>query len=104
MNHWESIVNIALCRSRWSLIISTCVCTKGETKRVHTGFPCCIPSVDLRHYCLVTCTIEHRKFNHHRLKLNSETKQTKEHRKLNFLGFLRFNESKRKEKSFWVFC
>src|SRR3954463_15553528 len=87
MNYWESIVNIALCRYNWSLIISTGICTKVETKRVHTGFPCCIPSVDLRHYCLVTCTIECRKiYNHQGLELNSKTKQTKEQR-----------------KSFWVF-
>src|ERR1041384_6775628 len=86
MNYWESIVNIAHVATSWSLIISTGICTKVETKRVHTCFPCCIPSIDLRHYCLVTCTIEHRKYNHHGLELNSETKQIKEQRKHFFWG------------------
>src|SRR3954467_15505499 len=49
----------------WYLVISTGICTKVETKRVHIGFPCCIPSVDLRHY------------NHHGLELNSETSRNK---------------------------
>src|SRR3954469_21269093 len=50
MNHWESIVNIALCRYKLVSSHKYRHMYKIRNKRVHTGFPCCIPSVDLRHY------------------------------------------------------
>src|SRR3954462_1045611 len=84
--------------------ISTGICTKVETKRVHTGFPCCIPSVDFVITALSLARLNIGNYNHHGLELNSETKQTKEQRKLVFLDFSRFNERKRKEKIFLGFC
>src|SRR3954469_10101776 len=93
--------------TRWSLVISTCICTKVETKRVHTGFCYCIPSVDLRHYCLVTCTIERRKINQVQLQSRTraalyEQSKLKRERK-SFWVFQRLNKSKRKEKYFCCF-
>src|ERR1043165_1259589 len=99
MNHWESIVNIAHVATRWSLIISTSICTKVETKRVHTGFPCCIPFVDPVITALSLARSNVGNYNHHGLELNSETKQTKEQRE-HIFGFLRFNEAKERRNLF----
>src|ERR1041385_3472762 len=70
------------------LSISTGICTKVETRRVHTGFPCCFLSVDLRHYCLVTCMIERRKYN----QMPSRTRAE----------LWKKSKLKRERKSFWV--
>src|SRR3954467_8543631 len=82
MNHWESIVNIEYVATSWSLIISTCIRTKVETKRVHTGFPCCIPSVDFVITALSLAYSNVGKYNHHRLEMNTETKQTKDQKEI----------------------
>src|ERR1041385_8061859 len=82
---------------------------KSRNKKSSYRFSLLHPFVDLRHHCLVTSTIEHREYIikckcHHRLELNSATKQTKE-RKENIFGFFKgLNERKRKEKYFCCFC
>src|ERR1043165_3142951 len=95
MNHWESIVNIALCRYKLVSNHKYRHMYKSRNKKSSYRLSLLHPFRRFRHYCLVTRMIERRKYNHHGLELNSETKQTKEQRK-HFLGFSRFNESKRK--------
>src|ERR1041384_5326023 len=107
MNHWESIVNIALCRYKLVSNHKYRHMYKSRKKRVHTDFPCCIPSVDLRHYCLVACTIERGKdiikckCNHGR-ELNSANKATKE-RKEFLLYFSKVNRKQKKREIFLLF-
>src|SRR4051812_43526403 len=77
MNHWESIVNIALCCYKLVSKHKYRHMYKIIKKRVHTSFPCYIPFVDPCHYYLVTCTIERKQYIikcHHGLELNSENK------------------------------
>ena len=74
MNHWESIVNIALCRYKLVSNHKYMHMYKVETKRVHTGFPCCIPFVDFIITALLLARSNVGNYNHHGLELNSENK------------------------------
>src|ERR1041385_5653100 len=107
MKHWEIIVNIALCRASWSLNHKYKHMYKSRNKKSSYWFSLLHPFADLRHHCLVTCTIERRKYIikckcHHRLELNSATKQLKRETKI-FLDFSRVKRNKKKREIFLLF-
>src|ERR1043165_9838984 len=74
MNHWESIVNIALCRYKLVSNHKYMHMYKSRNKKVHTGFPCCIPSVDFVITAPSLAQSNVGNYNHHGLELNSENK------------------------------
>src|ERR1043165_7152595 len=104
MNHWESIVNIALCL--YKLVSNRKYMHMYKTRNKKEFIPdflvASLPSI----FVITALSLARSnvgKYNHHGVELNFATKQTKERKEI-FLGFSRFHESKRKEKSFWVFC
>src|SRR3954463_5821047 len=104
MNYWESIVNIALCR--YKLVSNHKYKHMYKSRNKKSSYRLSLLHPFCRSSSLLPCHFARSNvgnYNRHGLELNSETKKTKEQRKLIFFwGFLRFNESKRKEESFWV--
>ena len=101
MNHWESIVNIALCRYKLVSSHKYRHIYKSKQKEFIPAF--LVASLPL---IFVITALSLARSNvgkyHPRLELNSATKQTKERKEI-FLGFLKVNRKQEKGEIFMVF-
>src|SRR3954470_4970332 len=103
MNHWESIVNEPLCR--YKLVSNHKYMHMYKSRNKKSSYRLSLLHPFRRSSSLLPCHLHDRtegKYNHHRLELNSATKQTKERKEI-FLGFLRVKLKQKKGEFFLLF-
>src|ERR1041384_8208860 len=99
MNHWESIVNIALCRYKLVSNHKYRHMYKSRNKKSSYRLPLLHP---FRRFVITALSLARSnvgKYNHHGLELNSEPKQTKEQRK-SFWFFQALKKAKERRNLF----
>ena len=103
MNHWENIVNIALCRYKLVSNHKYKHMNKSRNKKSSCRLSLLHPFRRFVITALLLAQSNVGNYNHHGLELNSETKQTKEQRK-HFFGFFKVKRKQKKREIFLGFC